>query len=649
MQTSARLLYPLRTHMPRPIGAALPRLWNQSGTSHLPPGLSLADFTAQLDQRDVDYVMLDFGVRQGDHIEVLVRGDADMDKLQDLVTEWPLGTPIRIYTVSPRHNTAYFSPLVPRVSAHRIAVFPPYVSEELLARAVVDDDGIKVLTPQDAFLGCAYRAAYMEAVCCDWSDAPGRCAICTAYQVQLVRLSTAAGMPLPDPVTPQSLDQLLHAHGWRPPLDLLDRAVTWAPWILEAFPELESDEESRQPGLAVMFLRDLAFRNGWKQRILTTLAEFGLELVLVRDLDDESRERAARMFRGGDWGAVNLKISGGPPACVIVAFDPHPKPVVGKVRASHPLSDNMNFITAKEMTRRLLKATMPKDEAYNPLHSTDNSHQAWTAIRLLLPEEEPKLQATVAGLRRSWAAEEAAAAARGMQHLTPYGSTVSAELVDWNGGKAVRKTFGPDALETMEHDLAVIGELGPTCPELPKLLERGDDFIVIEYVEGDVPDPGWPRPLPFWAIRQLSAFVKTCVAKGFDPVGLRPRDNVILTRSGIRVVGFDTWQRCDPATRPEKCRGLAGADDGDGDVRTGPFVYDPWPMQWFPSTALGLRSFLYDPPALQRIKQALHLAPRYTRWVAQDVGRRLGPLARGVGRRVLPKRARSVLRGAHGR
>jgi hypothetical protein len=639
-QTSATLLYPLRSHMPRRLEAALPRLWNHSGTFHLPPGLSLADFAAQLNERGVDYVVLDFGVRQGEEIELLVRGDHDMDRLQDLVTEWPLGAPIRTYTVSPRHTTAYYSPLVPRLSCNRIAVFPPYVSEELLDRAVADADGVRVLTPQDAFLGCAYRAAYMEAVCCEWSDTAARCGRCTAYQVQLARLSAAAGIPLPEPLTPQSLDQLLNTHGWRPPLDLLDRAANWAPWILEAFPEMHSDEESREPGVAVMFLRELAFRNGWKQRILTTLAEHGLEVILVRDLDEESRGRAARMFRGGDWGAVNLKFSGGPPACVIVVFDPHPQPVVGRVRASHPLSDNANTITAKEMARRLLKATLPKDEAYNPLHSTDNSHQAWTAIRLLLPDEESKLRAKVADLRRTSAA--AAATAGAVQRLTPYGSAANVELVDRDGDKAVRKTFGTDAIEAMEQTIAVLRELGPICPEIPKLLERGPDWVDVEYVEADVPDPNWPRPLPFWAIRQLSAFVKTCVANGFDPVDLRPRDNVILTSSGIRVVGFDTWQRCDPATRPEECRTLAGAAGGGA----GPFTYDPWLMQWYPATALGLLSFLYDPPALQRVKQALHLAPRYARWVGQDVGRRLGPLVRGIGRRALPARARSVLKGA---
>ena len=39
-----------------------------------------------------------------------------------------------------------------------------------------------------------------------------------------------------------------------------------------------------------------------------------------------------------------------------------------------------------------------------------------------------------------------------MQHLTPYGSAAGAQLVDREGAKEVRKTFGPDAIEAMEHD-----------------------------------------------------------------------------------------------------------------------------------------------------------------------------------------------------
>jgi len=203
----------------------------------------------------------------------------------------------------------------------------------------------------------------------------------------------------------------------------------------------------------------------------------------------------------------------------------------------------------------------------------------------------------------------------------------------------------------MQREIEVMEELGPVCPEIPKLLERGLNFIVIEHFEQDVPAPPRPRPLPFWAIRQLSAFIKRCVAQGFDPIGLSPRDNVILTSSGIRIVEFDLWRRCDPTTPAERCYAVAGLpkdDHGDRPIGVPPNS-DPWPVQWFPDTALSLRSFLYDPYWLQRIKQAMHLTALYTRWLGRKLGTRVLPsLALKLVRLVLPPRVRSALRLAFG-
>lgn len=392
----ARLLYPLRGRLERVLGPGLPRFWNPTGRLHILPGLSFADFAARLNERSLDYVVLNCGVRDEGEFELLVRGDDDYDRLLDLVTEWPVGTPLSVYTVSPRPHTAYYSPLIERVTCNRIAVFPPYISVQLLDRSAPDGHGTRVLTAHDAFFACAYRAAYMEAVCCDWGNIEGRCKRCSAYEARVRQLASVARIALPEPLTPQSLDQLLYANGWRPPLDLLEKAVRWAPWIRYAFPELEwGDEESRTPGVAVFFLRELAFRNGWKDRVLATLVENGFELILVKDLDEQERDRAARWFRGGDWGALRLRVSAGPPVSIIIALDCLPQPVAREWRARHPDADNQRTITAKYATRNLLKASLPPEEAYNPLHSTDNSGQAWTAVRLLLPDQEQELRAKV--------------------------------------------------------------------------------------------------------------------------------------------------------------------------------------------------------------------------------------------------------------
>ena len=640
---AAKLLYTLRGGMVGPLRTAVPRFCNPSGKLHIPPELSLAEFTAQLNERQVAYVALNLCVRPDDGIELLVRGDADLEKMEDLLTEWPVGTPVTIYTVSPRHHTAYYSPLVERISCHRIAVFPPYISEQLIERAVPDGDGLKVLSAQDAFFACAYRAAYMEAVCCDWQRANSRCETCIAYEAQVRRLASAVGIALPEPLTQQSLDQLLNAHGWRPPLDLLERATRWAPWIRDAFSELEcDDEDSRIPGLAVFFLRELALQNGWKPQVLATIVENGFELLLVQDLDAESRERASRLFRGGDWGAVNLLVSGGLPACVAVGLDLLPRPVSDKYRERQPDADNDRTIVAKEAARKLVKANLPRTEAFNPVHTTDSSRQAWTAIRLLLPEHEEELRAKARECRGAFTMNGV------VRHLTSFGSRAKADVIDLNGRHAVRKAFPPSAIRYMQREIEVREELGPLCPEIPKLLEREANFIVVEHAEQDVPVPKSPRPLPFWAIRQLSAFIKKCVAQGFDPIDLKPRDNVILTSSGIRVADFEYWRRCDPATPPEKCFGLAGLPNDDQDERpSGTESTDPWATQWFPATALSLQSFLYDPPWLQRVKQALTLGPRYARLIARELRRRILPqLGRQIGRRVLPQGVRSLLRRA---
>jgi hypothetical protein len=411
-QTAVKLLYPLRDRM-GPLRAALPRLWNPDGRLFILPELPVADFVARLNERQVDYVVLNLGIRRADHLELLIRGDQDFEKVRDLLTEWPVGTPIDVYTVSPRNNTAYYSPLVDRDSCNRIAVFPPYISEQLLDRAVADSNGMKVLPEQDAFFACAYRAAYMESVCCDWQGSQSRCQRCLTYEAQIRRLAPLAGVPLPEPLNPQSLDQLLHQHGWRPPLDLLEKAARWAPWIRNAFPELEcEDEESRTPGVAVFFVRELAVQLGWKERVLATLADNGFELLLVKDLDEETRDRAKRWFRGGDWGAVNLRLSAGPPVSLVLGLDLQPRRASAEVRARQPEADNMNTVVAKDATRKLVKSLLPREEAFNPVHSSDSSRQAWTTIRLLLPEHEEELREEVRDRRRAFAADGRAAKAK---------------------------------------------------------------------------------------------------------------------------------------------------------------------------------------------------------------------------------------------
>jgi hypothetical protein len=621
------LLYALRGQLPRRVHAAVINRVNPRRSRYLVPKLSFEGFIERLNERNIEYVLL--GGAPG-RLELLV-SDADLDRLRDLITLWPMGVPVSVYTPSARPGTSYTSPLAERHPRNRMAVFPRRIAEGLLQRAVTDPGKPTAMTARDALFACAYRAAYMEATCCNWSES-ATCSRCRDFEMELRRLAALAEVPLPEPLTPRSLDMLLDKEGWRPPLDLLEKAAEWAPWIRDAFPALKHAERVEAPGVAVFFIRERALQNGLKSEILETLKEKGFDLLHVVDLDEAQSELAGHAFRGGNWGMGSWKVDGGRPGCIVVGLDLLPLPVSGELAALHPTCDDWKIIRAKVAARLVVNASCRPGEQYNGLHSTDNSDQAWRVVRDLFPDEEEPLRKVVEECRRQFTATTGA-----VRDLTRYGSRAKVALVEYRGALAIRKTFRPGALRYMEREADVMETLAPVCSEIPALLARGDDYNIVEYVgEGD-PLPQWPRPLPLRTVRQLAQFIKTCVAHGYDPIDMKPSGNVLLARSGITVIDYEFWRRCDPATRPEECYCLAGLPkDYKGDRPRGVlFLYDPYPAQWFRFTALNVESFLYDPAWLQQLKRGAHLTRRYTSWLVHALGRRIlrgsfGPMRRAI-------------------
>jgi hypothetical protein len=622
--TSAKLLYPLRHHLSGTLGSSISRQLNPTRKRHIVPGLSVSEFLHRLNERDVAYVVLTSAGRSPEELEVLV-GDDDLDKINDLITLWPVGTPLQIYTASARPGTAYYPPNAPRLPSYRAALLPPLLANQLLDRAISAPDGAKVLTDRDTFLLTAYRAAYLGATCCEWALSQ-RCKRCKEYEAELRRLANVAGFELPEIVTPVVLDSILNDEGWRPPFDMLEKATQWAPWVKTAFPELAHGKGAEPPGVATFFIRERAVENGLKSEIIETLREKGFEPLLVLDLDEQQREVAGQTFRGGNWGASSWKVSGGRPACVVVGLDLLPLPVEGPLASEFPDCDNLKILRAKNAARDLVNADLSEREQYNGVHSTDNTAQSWRAIRLLAPEQEEPLRREIEEHRSAFKTDGV------IRDLTRYGSRARVALVEFEGKLAIRKTFRPNALRYMEREAEVMETLAPICPEIPKLLARGENHIIVEYLGEGQPPPPWPHALPLKIVRQLARFIKTCVANGFDPIDMKPRGNVLLTQSGLKVIDYEFWRRCDPSTLPEKSYCLAGLPrDYTGDRPRGVlFLFNPYPTQWFRLTALPVESFLYDPAWLQYLKRSVHLAGRYARWGVNGAARRLilRPLSR---------------------
>ena len=377
-------------------------------------------------------------------------------------------------------------------------------------------------------------------------------------------------------------------------------------------------------------------RREFQAKILDTLCQNGFEPLLVVELDSAKAELAAKEFRGGNWGRGPYRVSGGAPATICVALDLLPIGTDQAYRANFPDSDNRRITDAKYATRDLVNEGVSKAKHYNPVHSTDNSFQAWRVVRSIIPGREKELHEKVEKLRRDFATEVP------LRDMTKHGRRAKVELVELDGELAIRKTFRPSALDFMRREVEVMKRLSPLCPEIPRLLESGENYIVMEYVGGGAAPPpkrpqgAPPKPLPLGHVRKLAELIKTSVANGFDPIDLRADGNVIYSAGELKLIDFEFWRPCDPATLPEHSMCLSGipAEDGGDRPRARRRSLEPYKIGWYPCTLLPLTSFLYDPPWLQRIKRAGNFARAYGEWAS---GASLGFLKRS---------ARRGLRGA---
>jgi hypothetical protein len=571
-----------------------------------------ARLASVLDQRRVDYAAMSF---PNSKVTELLVDDEHVERVADL-KEIADGLAVRLYTTGGCGGAYYRAPRAEDHPRNHIAVFPPYLGKEIIEGARPGADGLRVLAPRESFLTCAFRAAYMEPE--SWTPgAPGG----EDYRRELKTRAAAAEIRLPDPLTPADLDEILASEGWRPPIDLLEKAGReWAPWIRTSFPDL-FNHDGEAPGLAVFFIREEPLRSGLLPEILETLTEKGCEPLRVIELDESQRERAARSFRGGNWGRITYPASGGRPACIVVAYDLLPRPISDKYRDTYPACDNQKVVTAKKVARNLINSRLPADQRYNGVHSTDNCRQAWAAVRILLPGEERALRAEIEQRRRDFAT------AGGLRELTRIGCRSKVELIDWNGTPAVRKTFRPSTLRYMQREIEVMEKLGPVLPEFPSLLDRGPNYIVMTYVGEDSLglQKSLRRPMPFWAVRELSRIMKSIIAHGFDPIDLRPDLNVLFTPSGPRIIDFEFWRPCDPQTPPHEAKCFVGLplDDTGERPRGVPYIYDPYRTVWYSFTQLDLHSFLYDPAWVQWLKRSARLTVNYPYWASKRLARRV--------------------------
>ncbi|WP_336728070.1 hypothetical protein [Cellulosimicrobium cellulans] len=513
-------------------------------------------------------------IEPGEDLDVLVADD-DVDALRGLLESEPGTMPVDLYSVSGLEASDY----------QGAAYYPPALAEQVLDRAVVHESGFLVPSPQDHLHSLAYHAVYHKGRRSGLPSrglGPAETAPEHDYPAELRRLARGQGVAL-DPWY-EDVDAYLGSVGWRPPTDALRRLSAGNAWARGL---LASDHDARlgDAELAVFLVREATLAVVPAEQVEAVLDRFGFDVLLATDLDPAVRERAATALRGGNWGRGPFPRSGGEPVRMVVALHYAPEEPYDWLRERYPHLTNAETFEAKSEVRRLVEQRVAERDRFNPLHSSDNTAEAWEYLDVIAPDAVETVRAE--------------AERRAAQHVAPPGTvrTLSVgrrarvDVVAGTDGRlVVRKTFAPPFARFLDRELTALRELGGRVDAVPPLVAAGPDWFECPFYEDTLrraTAPSGERLLPLAVVRDMVEVLRELHGLGYDLVDAKPGNFVLDPAHGLKVVDFEFLHRYDDAMPPfARAVGLVGpGPEFPGDVPVGEMGYD---ARWLAATGLPL-------------------------------------------------------------
>ena len=585
------------------------------GRWHLPLGQSLGDLCKVLDSRGVTYVALPAAVAVSSEPSAVLLADDHIPRIRDLITRSPLGQQLAVYSVTDLPGFTFQQHWRHLTDQTNMAVLPSRLAESLLARGVVEN-GLRTLAAPDMLLWTIYRALYLSGNAhFQWDESGQGPRLLKGPMTQVIAdLANRTGAEFARPCELSALHQHLADGGWEPPFDMLRRLSPWNRWAACKVRAWEAARPAEEPGMAVFFVRSAVFDAGIGDDVRRIIESAGFEVLRTIDLEGDQIGAAADLARGGNWGPGAFCVGGGGPRQLLIAFDVMPAPVRKEHLVKYPHLDNAHILEAKLRCREFISARMPPRRRFNPVHSTDASADAWDVIRTFAPDDEAPLRKTIDSRKAGFVTSYEV-----IRDLTRTGLRSKIELISYGGGVAVKKTFRNNCVRFLEREATFMDEISPHRPEIPPVLERGPNFLVMPFFEGRalrrfVLGRGVPRLMTLRQVRQVANLLRFLFSRGYDPVDLGPHNLLVDSSGHLCAIDFEFVHRTGTAVNAKLSACLSGIKEGYEGEWPAKALYspnrakclDPWRQRWFACTGLSIHSFLFDPPAVQQLKRMVN-------------------------------------------
>lgn len=577
------------------------------------------------EQEGLDYVVLRWfdhlpQIDPGEDLDVLV-ADRHLHRWHEILAEEPGTIPVDVYSESGLAGSDHGG----------MAYYPPRLAARMLQRAETHRSGARIPCPEDHLHSLAYHATYHKG-----ADSGLASRLLTTesrpdHDYAATLTDVARSLERSFPTSLEEVDEVLDAHGWRPPLDTLRRLAESNPWVQHRFFPVAEEQTSELPEPAVFFVRERTLSALSRAEVLGVVESLEFEILAVRELSGTDRARSAELVRGGNWGRGPFPVSGEGPALVVVVAHYGPRRPNDELLARYPRLTNGDVLHAKVAMRELIEARLGAEQSFNPVHSSDDEFEAWEYLAIALPEEVEKFRSEV-GERRDGYRTTAPVVS-----VLSQGRRAKVEVVEGPDDRpVVRKTFARHGLRHMEREVLAMRELGPRIGAVPHLLRTGPNWfetalLVNELAE--LPHRADGRLVPLRVARDMVRVLREVHAQGFDLVDAKPQNFLLGPDGRLRVVDFEFSHRY-PGEAPTFDRIYSFVGPPEGFTDDLPFGELSYECRWQPFVGLSRDSLLHEPVWQQHLRRSAFRTANLARQPGRllQSGLRIGRTTLGNGR-----------------
>ncbi|RNF39521.1 hypothetical protein [Planococcus salinus] len=498
---------------------------------YLSPDISLEGFFKVLNNYGLQYVILRWYDKLpfsdiSEDVDLLV-SDEDVEVVQQLINEKVGILPFDIYSVSG----------LPGSDFKNIAYYPPYLAERILNGRRLWKEKFFVPGKKDYLLSLMYHAVYHKGEKSGIPISQDKLArndlADHEYLVILQQLARENDMDLKE----QNLlyfHNFLKEQGWAPATDTIRKlSGTSGSWLETTIQDNESNFH-KNGELMVFVVREWAAERGKTDYIVDWFEKAGLNTVMKVELDEEQKRKAAQNLRGGNWERGPWPVSGGKPSALLVMYDYHPRALNANMKKRYPHVSNELYLL-KEKLREEMNAPLSKEERTNPIHSADDEIEAFDYITAVVPEVLGEVKETITKWDADYVTKE-----RVIADISENKRRAKVEVIEYNGQKAVKKTYKADKERFLNREKYVYGELSKECEFIPKLLDSGENYIITPYLQTlkFTENHHIKKQLLKKYRKEIFSISEFFYNKGYALIDFHP-GNLLITKEGLKVIDFE--------------------------------------------------------------------------------------------------------------